>query len=156
MTYQHSAPAHSIGVPTPRVITESVRRPPRVVIVVQTRGSAPSSSRYRGTNPGFGGLLESLSWCQPLLESLSWYKPGVRRPPRVTIVVQTVGLADWIGLPNPRFLWLVVDVVGGGVQSFFLRVMVGTGYPHPAQCEFAYPPRLHRLHNYTVLSIAQS
>ena len=38
------------------------------------------------------------------------------------------------------FLWLVVDVVGGGVQSFFLRVMVGTGYPHPAQCEFAYPP----------------
>ena len=49
------------------------------------------------------------------------------------------------------FLWLVVDVVGGGVQSFFLRVMVGTGYPHPAQCEFAYPPRLHRLHNYTVL-----
>ena len=48
-------------------------------------------------------------------------------------------------------LSLVVDVVGGGVQSFFLRVMVGTGYPHPAQCEFAYPPRLHRLHNYTVL-----
>ena len=102
MTYQNGAPAHSIGVPTPRVITESVRRPPRVVIVVQTRGSAPSSSRYRGTNPGFGGLLESLSWCQPLLESLSWYKPGVRRPPRVTIVVQTVGLADWIGLPNPH------------------------------------------------------
>jgi len=21
-------------------------------------------------------LLESLSWCQPLLESLSWFKPG--------------------------------------------------------------------------------
>ena len=45
--------------------------------------SAPSSSRYRG-------------------ESLSWYKPGVRLPPRVTIVVQTVGLADWVSLPNPH------------------------------------------------------
>ena len=50
----------------------------------------------------FGTLLESLSWCQPLLESLSWYKPGVRLPPRVTIVVQTVGLADWVSLPNPH------------------------------------------------------
>ena len=76
-------------------------------------------------------------------------------------LAQTVGLADWVGLPIPHscrycgtnpgfdFLleslswykpWLVVGVVGGGVQSFFLRVMVGTGYPHPAQCEFAYPP----------------
>ena len=56
--------------------------------------SAPSSSRYRGVNPadkipyrgvnpahkiphrvvivGFGTLLVSLSWCQPLLVSLSW------------------------------------------------------------------------------------
>ena len=59
-------------------------------------------------------------------ESLSWYKP-----------------------------WLVVGVVGGGVHSFFLRVG-RYRYPHPAQCEFAYPPRLHRLHNYTVLSIVQS
>ena len=47
-------------------------------------------------------LLESLSWCQPLLESLSWCQPGVRLPPRVTIVVPTVGLADWVGLPNPH------------------------------------------------------
>jgi len=30
------------------------------------RGSNPSSSHCRGANPGFGTLLESLSWCQPL------------------------------------------------------------------------------------------
>ena len=39
-----------------------------------------------------GGLLESLSRCQL----------GVRHSPRVTVVVQTVGLADWVGLPNPH------------------------------------------------------
>jgi len=60
----------------------------------------------------FGALLESLSWCQPLLESLSWCQSllvslswcqlGVRLPPRVVIVVPTVGLADWVGLPNPN------------------------------------------------------
>ena len=75
------------------------RRPPRVVIVVPTRGSALSSSHYRGstssschyrdTNRGFSRLnwsaqptLLSLSWYKPwfdvLLESLSWFKPGER------------------------------------------------------------------------------
>ena len=53
-----------------------------------------------------GGVLESLSWFKPgfgtLLESLSWCKPGVRHSPRVTVVVPTVGLADWVGLPNPH------------------------------------------------------
>jgi len=28
----------------------------------------------------------------------------------------------------------------GRGDPLFLRVMVGTGYPHPARCEFAYPP----------------
>ena len=55
-------------------------------------------------------------------------------------VVQTVGLADWVGLPNPRFLWLVVDVVGGGVQSFFLRVMVGTGIHTQPSASLHTPP----------------
>ena len=54
------------------------RRPPRVVIVVPTRGSAPSSSRDRGASSGFDFLLVS------------------------AIVVQTVGLADWVSLPNPH------------------------------------------------------
>ena len=66
--------------------------------------SAPSSSRYRGANSGFGTLLESLSRCQPVLESL------------------------------------VVDVVGGGVQSFFLRVMVGTGIHTQPSASLHTPP----------------
>jgi hypothetical protein len=38
-----------------------VRPPPRV----GNRGSNPSSSHCRGANPGFGTLLESLSWFKP-------------------------------------------------------------------------------------------
>ena len=100
VTYQNGAPAPSIGVPTPRVIVESVdvhpcaelaccvRPPPRVTVVVQTRGSALSSSHCRGANRGFSRLGQS---AQPTLLSLLWYKPGVRLPPRVANVVQTGG-----------------------------------------------------------------
>ena len=83
MTYQNSAPAcpdwcanppgdrRECGrPPTCSELACCGRPPPRVVIVLC---SAPSSSRYRGANSGFGTLLESLSRCQPVLESLSWF-----------------------------------------------------------------------------------
>ena len=38
----------------------------------------------------------------PLLESAIVVQTGVRHPPRVTVVVPTVGLADWVSLPNPH------------------------------------------------------
>ena len=67
-------------------------RTARSLFGVSVLWSAPSSSRYRGASSGFGTLLESLSRCQL----------GVRHSPRVTIAVPTVGLADWVGLPNPH------------------------------------------------------
>ena len=77
------------------------RRPPRVVIVVQTpprvtvvvptpccNHSCRNSRTARNDSDELGldpvvihvsqPLLESLSWCQPLLVSLSWFKPGER------------------------------------------------------------------------------
>ena len=126
MTYQNGAPAHSIGVPTPRVIVESVgvhpcaelaccvRRPPRVAIVVptpprvaivvQTRGSTSSSCRNRGSNRGFSRLHWS---AQPTLLSLLWYKPCGRRPPRVAIVVSIQRIRSLIvrGATKPVRIW---------------------------------------------------
>ena len=48
---------------------------PRGVTTVSVLWSAPSSSRYRGANSGFGTLLESLSRCQP--SSNHWVKTRV-------------------------------------------------------------------------------
>ena len=68
-------------------------------------------------NRGSNRGFSRLTWsAEPTLLSVLWYKP-----------------------------WLVVGVVGGGGHSFFLRVG-RYRYPQPAQCKFAYPPRLHRLH----------
>ena len=96
--------------PTCSELACCVRPPPRVVIAVPTRGSALSSSHYRGANRGFSRLNWS---AQPTLLSLLWYKPGVRRPPRVTIVVQTGGETlggKWLCV-FPSILWQMVVCV---------------------------------------------
>ena len=163
MTYQNRAPAFSIGVPTPpllavltgcrnsktaRNLTDVARRTvqlPRVVI----RGRPAACSE-----------LACCGRRRPRV-AIDGSNRG-RRPPRVAIVVPTPPRVAIASSSKSRsaailstFLWLVVDVVGGGRNPFFYGLWC-TGYPHPAQCEFAYPPRLHRLHNYTVLLIAQS
>ena len=132
MTYQNGAPAPSIGVPTPRVIVESVDVVPNPSGDRRECGRPPSSCRNSMTARtlfrvivGFGTLLVSPS------------------------LAQTVGYADQYSLPIPHschycgtnpgfdFLlvsltwfkpWLVVDVVGGGVQSLFLRVKIGRAH----------------------------
>ena len=92
-----------------------LRRPHRVTIAVPTRGSALSSSHYRGANPssshyrgstssscrnrGSNRVFSRLGWsAQPTLLSLSWYKPWVqqtglvcRTHTPVAIVGQTPG-----------------------------------------------------------------
>ena len=114
MTYQNRAFAFSIGVPTPPLLavltgcrnSGTARTMRRVSVLCPApsssryRGSNPSSSHCRGTNPGFGTLLESLSW----------YKPGVRRPPRVVIVV-----------PTPPRVVIVVQTRGSAPSSSCYR-----------------------------------
>ena len=130
MTYQNRAPAFSIGVPTPPLLAVLTgcrnSMTARTLRRVSVLWWAASSCRDRGGSaPSSCHYRGTNPGFDFLLVSLSWYKP-----------------------------WLVVDVVGGGVHSFFLRVG-RYRYPHPAQCKFAYPPRLHRLHkdsiNYIII-----
>jgi hypothetical protein len=51
-------PRVTVVVPAPPRVTTVVPIPPRVVIVVPARGSASSSSCYRGSNPG------QYPWCK--------------------------------------------------------------------------------------------
>ena len=94
----------SVGSRTGGKLTCHNSKTARSLFGVSVLWSAPSSSRYRGSNrssshcrganPGFDFLLESLSCCLPiphscrycgtnpgfdfLLESLTWFKPGER------------------------------------------------------------------------------
>ena len=113
MTYQNGAPAHSIGVPTP----------PRVAIVVPTVGLAdwvglpnPHSCRYRGTNPGGGGLLVSLSLAQTGGSSTSKTARNLAdvarrtvRLPRVVIRGRPAACSELAccGRPRPRVVIVV-------------------------------------------------
>ena len=114
-------------------------------------------------------LLESLACCgrpRPRVVIVVQTPPRVTvvvpAPPRVTVVVSIQRIRSLIvqramvGAP-PR----VVIVACSRCSRRGGAILLSTGYgryryPHPARCEFAYLPRLHRLHNYTVLSIAQS
>ena len=86
VTYQNSAPAFPIGVPTLPLLAVLTgccnSRTARTLRRVSALCPAASSCRNRGSNRGFSRLGWS---AEPTLLSLSWYKP-----------------------------WLVVDVVGGG------------------------------------------
>ena len=84
-----------------------VQTPPRVTVVVPTRGSAPSSSRDRGTNPGFGTLLESLSWCQPRGVTTRVVTRGRRRTVRVVLPIPHS--CRYCGI-NPGFDFLLVSL----------------------------------------------
>ena len=69
---------------------------PRGVTTVSVLWSAPSSSHCRGANPGFGTLLESLSWCQPRGVTTRVVIRGRRRTVRVvTTEVQPLGSTPW-------------------------------------------------------------
>ena len=89
MTYQNGAPAHSIGVPTPRVIVESVDvvptprviaesvdvHPPRVVIVVPTpwcNDSCRNSMRGAGQ---YALFRVSVLWWAASSCRHRWFKP---------------------------------------------------------------------------------
>jgi len=62
----------------------------------------------------FGGLIESLSWCQSLLVSLSWCQLGVRLPPRVAIAGSNRGFSrlTWSAQPT-----LLVSIPGAAASS---------------------------------------
>ena len=71
-----------------------LRRPHRVTIAVPTRGSALSSSHYRGANPSSSHYRGSTS-------SSSHYRGSTSSSCRHRWL-NPVGLADWVGLPNPH------------------------------------------------------
>ena len=103
------------------------RRRPRVAIDGSTPWAAASSCRHR------------------------WFKPGDHH-------VEEILFFEIASSSKSRSaaILLPFSVACSRCSRWGGAILFSTGYgryryPHPAQCEFAYPPRLHRLHNYTVL-----